>query len=59
MIESENGWGRGGIMGRELAKTEDRIILNQGKCEGISEKNNNVHDVEYEKTDSWGDCSVF
>ena len=39
MIEPENGWGRGSIMGGELIETEARAILDQGKREGIRENN--------------------
>ena len=45
MIEPERGWGRGSIMGGELIEAEARTILNQGKREGISEKENYVQDV--------------
>jgi len=46
-------------LGGELVKTEARIILNRGKREWISEKENSVHDIEYWKTDNLGDCSVL
>lgn len=38
MIEPENGWGRGDIMGGELIEAEARTILTRGNVSGLAKK---------------------